>query len=162
MNWKALLSSLVLAMLVAPHAAAARTVTATYEVAFQNLAGGLADPAGITEDGTIDYGGVSLAAMRGETSVTLTIADAAGGAPYFVICQDADADSICGEPGELRATGCGSGTFALSGTAGSLRVFISVQNLIAPSIGQQSVTPLPCGEAPPALGTTGTVTAVFN
>ncbi len=147
-----------LTVLASPHAAAARMLSATYEVASQNLTGSVMDPAGITSDGTLDYGGVRFNAVPGETSIDITISDAAGGAPYYVICQDADLDGVCGEVGEPRASGCGSGSLEIAPSGGDVTIFVGLQNAVAPSAAQQTVSVQPCGGAA-ALGTTGTVTA---
>lgn len=156
---KTLFAALVAGLLLAP-TAAARTATASYEIAFQNLTGAQADPAGLTDDGTIDYGGVRFAAMPGETSVTITVSDSAGGNPYTIVCQDADLDLVCGEPGEPRVAGCGPLSTAISPSGGDVTVFVSLESAVVASIGQQSATPLPCGE--PTFATSGTVTAVFS
>lgn len=161
MTTKVFLAALLAALVLAPHAAAARVVSRDYELAFQNLSGSQADPVGVTSDGFIDYGGVRFTPMLGETSVQITVSDALGGAPFTTVCQDADLDLVCGEPGEPRSAGCGPITLAIAPTGGDVVVFVGIQNAVAVSIGQQSATPAPCGSNV-AAGSTGTVTAAFS
>lgn len=149
-----------IAILLAP-TASARTVTADYDIAFQNLNGSVADPVGVTSDGVIEYGGVRFTPLVGETHVSVSVADAAGGKPAIVVCQDSDLDMVCGEVGEPRVEGCGGAEVDIASNGGQVLVFVSVQNAASASIGRLTVTPAPCGTEL-AAGTTGIVTAVFS
>jgi hypothetical protein len=113
---KGLLATLVLAVVamgVAPAPAKVRTLTQRYEVALYAYADHAEDPAGVTEDGRLEWGGVHFPAVgkKGRFSPKLTARDdidlMGTGVVYISACQDVNGDGLCNnEGGDIRAKGC--------------------------------------------------------
>lgn len=117
-QWQAWTIPLVVMLLLAPNAAAARSETRTYEAALIFLSiSNVEDPVGATADGFIDLGGVAFATQATDTSVTIRIEDTvkAGIDPTnknrvaAEVCQDIDNDAQC----DISQLFCGTTTIAL-------------------------------------------------
>jgi hypothetical protein len=101
-----LVLSAALALLAAPALAPALaagadgTVVRTYETGALNLRLNLVDPFGITDDGSIDHGGVLIPAALfpvGSTLQGIALADQHSPRVRGLACQDLDANAVCGD-----------------------------------------------------------------
>lgn len=166
----------VLALLAGPALAGADTVLVrTYEAGTVNLRISLADPAGVTEDGSIDVGGVFLTADQfpvGTTVVDVAFADAASPHVRGLLCQDFNANQVCGEAGagEPRIEFCDSlapgnlishnGNPLAGGAA--LLVFVFAAPLRVSIGNPASNGPAPCPDGSNNFATQGTVTITLS
>lgn len=86
---------------LAPLAEAGRVVTRTYEAPAAQIGGfylaaGQGDAYLVSDDGSIDVGGVlAVAAAPGETTVEIRVRDASGAPVKAAFCQDANGDGGC-------------------------------------------------------------------
>ena len=97
----------------APAKPKVRTVTHRYEVALYAYSDHAEDPADVTSDGRLEWGGVFFSAVgkKGTYSPKLTGRDdndlMGTRLVYISACQDVNADDFCNnEGGDIRAKGC--------------------------------------------------------
>lgn len=173
---RSLLAVLALLLLSGAGAAGDSAIVRTYEMGSLNARASLGDPLGLTQDGSIDLGGVYIPGRLfppGSALRDVVVADAVAERVRALACQDLDLDAVCGEADaeEARVEFCDSlaqpanvlatnGLAFASGAPLIVFVFATPVRISLASPGTNGPAFCPDGAANAA--TTGTVTILLD
>jgi hypothetical protein len=164
---------LVVALLAVPvyAGAADTTLVRSYETGALNVRLNVADPVGVTDDGSFDHGGVYIEPAffpLGSTLDGVRILDQTQPRVRGLLCQDLNGDAVCGQgdQGEPRVEFCddlgpgnvlsANGHPVTGGAAVVVFVFATPVRLSVANLGTNG--PAPCPDGSLGFATAGTVT----